>query len=128
MSRKCFLIDDDHDDQEIFGMAMESISTPLDCVYADDAIQALEILKTDSEFTPDYIFIDFNMPRMNGIQCLQEIRKMTRLAGSRIIMYSTSSEKKLMDRSRESGAHDFIVKPSSIALLTTRLEEVFLEV
>jgi len=70
-----FLIDDDIDDQEVFEMALKEVQPLAQCVFAADGILALEKIKTDASFLPHTIFIDINMPRMNGAQCLREIKR-----------------------------------------------------
>ncbi|MEO5906507.1 MAG: response regulator, partial [Saprospiraceae bacterium] len=53
-----FLIDDDSDDQEIFSLALEKANKQVQCVFADDGIHALEKLEAETDFIPDFIFID----------------------------------------------------------------------
>ncbi len=122
-----FLIDDDTDDQEIFGLAIEKTNVKADCVYANDGIQALEKLNGDESFLPDYIFIDMNMPRMNGQQCLSEIKKIERLKDVPVFMYSTSADPECISENIQLGAEDFIVKPSSISELTIILKRILQE-
>ncbi|SFN00086.1 Response regulator receiver domain-containing protein [Chitinophaga sp. YR627] len=120
----CFLIDDDDDDQEIFALALGSIDTDIHCITANDGIEALNKLNIDSDFIPDFIFLDLNMVRMNGRECLTEIRKLPRLNETPVIIYSTSSEEKDITETKLLGATDYIVKPPSISILIKRLEQV----
>lgn len=115
---KCFLIDDDIDDQEIFAMALQEFNDSISCYFANDGVKALEKLNRDSAFTPHCIFIDINMPRMNGVECLEEIKKINRLKSVPVCMYSTSAEATIVARTKELGAADFIVKPASISVLS----------
>ncbi|WP_073136125.1 response regulator [Chryseolinea serpens] len=121
----CLLIDDDQDDQEIFSMALEDINSDIQCVMASNGIAALEKLKAKKPLIPDYIFIDMNMPRMNGMECLQEIQKLDHLKDADVFMYSTSSDETMIEKSKALGAKDFIVKPPGLALLTEKLMQVF---
>ncbi len=121
----CLLIDDDQDDQEIFSMALEDINSDIQCVMASNGIAALEKLKAKKPLIPDYIFIDMNMPRMNGMECLQEIQKLDHLKDADVFMYSTSSDEAMIEKSKALGAKDFIVKPPGLALLTEKLIQVF---
>jgi DNA-binding response OmpR family regulator len=120
----CFLIDDDDDDQEIFSLALSNIDRAINCVTANDGIDALDKLSRDTSFIPDFIFLDLNMVRMNGRECLAEIKKIQRLQKVPIIIYSTSSEQKDITETRQLGAADYIVKPPSMTLLEKRLEQV----
>jgi CheY-like chemotaxis protein len=120
----CLLIDDDLDDQEIFCMALKEVSSDIECMLANNGEQALEKLQPDPSVQPDFIFIDLNMPLMNGFECLQELKKIEHLRDSEIFMYSTSSESRMMTKSLELGAKDFIVKPPSVAMLKEILSHV----
>jgi CheY-like chemotaxis protein len=122
--KQCLLIDDDLDDQEIFCLALNDIDPSIHIVIAIDGVDALKLLNADPTFIPDTIFIDLNMPRMDGLECLREIKKLTHLKDVKIIMYTTSSENKLVSKSKEMGADAFIIKPSSLTLLTERLKVV----
>lgn len=118
-----FFIDDDTDDQEIFSMAISDIVSSADCHFANDGIEALEKL-SDTSFSPSCIFMDLNMPRMNGKECLVEIGKIERLNNVPVIIYSTSIDARLMDECRKLGATDFIIKPPGLQALTDRLQKV----
>lgn len=120
----CLLVDDDDDDQEIFNLALEDANPTMNCITAKDGIEALSILKANS-FTPDYIFLDLNMPLMDGKECLREIRKMQHLNHVPVIIFSTSSAQRDMMETKQLGATSFITKPPLISLLATKLNEVF---
>jgi CheY-like chemotaxis protein len=117
---KCFLIDDDLDDQEIFAMAVNEFNDAISCYFADDGVKAIKKLIND-DFLPDCIFIDINMPRMNGIECLEQIKRISRLRSVPVCMFSTSADPSLVTKSKELGAIDFIVKPASVSVLSDLL-------
>ena len=71
---KVFLIDDDFDDQEFFSIAVKKLDNNNECHFAKDGEHGLSIVRSDENFTPDYIFIDYNMPRMNGIEATAHIK------------------------------------------------------
>jgi DNA-binding NtrC family response regulator len=121
----CFLIDDDIDDQEIFGIAVREFDPSVKCIYADNCIMALEKFEADKSLVPDYIFIDINMPKMNGIHCLKAIKKIDRLSQIPVYMYSTSADPAFVAESKEHGAIDFIVKPTNIKDLSQILAGLF---
>lgn len=62
------LIDDDTDDHEIFSLVLEKAEKSASCIFANDGLHALEKFKDDESLVLDYIFIEMNMPRMNGQQ------------------------------------------------------------
>ena len=123
-----FLIDDDIDDQEIFEMALKEIQPLARCVFAGDGIFALEKLRTDASFLPHVIFIDINMPRMNGIQCLSEIKKSSRFHQIPAFMYSTSAESSIVEECLKIGASGFIKKEVYVEALQKQLAQVLSQI
>jgi CheY-like chemotaxis protein len=120
------LIDDDIDDHLFFKMAVERIDAVVKCEFAHDGLAALERL-TDVNFKPDVILIDINMPRMNGLDCLREIKKIEHLKDVPVYMYSTSADSSLRQGFVKLGAIDVIRKLPSVALLRERLTKIFSE-
>jgi CheY-like chemotaxis protein len=120
----CLLIDDVTADLKIFCAALEGVDKTVTCVYASDGFDALKKLK-DEHYNPDYIFIDMNMPRMNGNECLLEIKKIDRLKNVPVFMYSTSANPKNISQTKENGAAGYIVKPDNITELTETLAHLF---
>jgi CheY-like chemotaxis protein len=118
------LVDDDPDDQEIFSFAMQEANAHAVCTFANDGVQAIEKFHTDDDFTPRLIFVDVNMPRMNGAQCLAEIRKMDRLKHIPVFMYSTSAEPEIMEQCIQLGATGFIQKYTDTHLLEKELQKI----
>ncbi len=121
---RCLIAEDDVDDQEIFSIAISELDESYDCTYTLNGIDALERLNHDT-LLPNYIFLDLNMPRMNGIQCLAEIKKQDRLSHIPVVIYSTSSGQSFIDEALLHGAATFITKPSRISDLVTILNEFF---
>jgi CheY-like chemotaxis protein len=119
-----FIIDDDLDDQEIFTLVTHEISDNVECIFANDGMQALNKLKTDASFTPGLIFIDINMPKVNGMQCLSEIKKIKRLQHVPVYMYSTSAEQAIVEQCKNYGATGFIKKSIDVDDLKHDLEKV----
>ncbi|RYE26511.1 MAG: response regulator [Sphingobacteriales bacterium] len=125
--KKCLIIDDDEDDQEIFLMCIGDVDANLECIAYSDPVVAVQKLSADLQYTPEYIFVDMNMPKLNGIQCLGKLRGMEHLNKSRIYMYSTTSLNTTIEESQQLGANGFIIKPSKLAELRERLTALFSE-
>ena len=121
---KCLLVDDDLDDHEIFAMALEELSLQVELTSVYSAGQALELLRAGS-VCPDYIFLDLNMPRMDGKQCLTEIKRIAGAGSIPVIIYSTSSEIRDLVDVQRLGAEAYIVKSSSIKELVSALTDFF---
>ncbi len=122
---KCLIIDDDLDDQEIFLMCLKKVNREVSCLTMADGVEAVAALTSNEHYIPDYIFIDVNMPKMNGIECLRILKNMPRLQYSKFFMYSTTSEGSALSESKKLGADDFIVKPARTAELKEKLSTIF---
>jgi DNA-binding response OmpR family regulator len=121
----CLLIDDDLDDQEIFTLALREVNPDLQCMLAKDGREGLEKIRLLKGEIHDFIFIDLNMPRMNGIETLEEINKISFSKRPRIIIYSTNSDQSSKDGALKKGADEFLVKPTSLRTLVQQLKELF---
>lgn len=104
--------DDDLDDCQLLFEAFHCIDPAITCIMANDGRHALTILRQSAEL-PDYIFLDINMPVMNGRTCLVELKKDARLIHIPVIIYSTTTNKSEIYKLFELGASDYIHKPNS---------------
>lgn len=111
MAKKVFLIDDDEDDRELFCEAMEEVAPEIVCFTAANGRKALTQIVNKEIETPDIIFIDINMPIMNGWQCLAMLKEQEFYKGIPVIMYSTSSHSEDVEKAGELGALCFFTKP-----------------
>ncbi len=109
------LADDDADDCLFFKKALagSSISTHLTTVSDGEYLMCL--LKNETHELPDVLFLDLNMPRKNGFECLSEIKLSSRLKLLPVIVFSTSFEQAVVDLLYQNGAQYFIRKPSEFS-------------
>jgi len=117
--KKLFLIDDDIDDQEFFMEALGKLENVTLSGLANNGKEALDKL-IHSDVLPDFIFLDFNMPLMNGIECLAELKKMPLTKDIPVFMLSTAFEQ--ADLSKRIGAKGFIKKSADIHRLEMQLD------
>ena len=110
----CLLIDDDIDDQEIFCTVIDSIAPWWRCVTAVNGQKALTMLQSN-EVSPDIIFLDLNMPLMNGHQFLQEINRQKIISDIPVIVLTTSADPNTKAAILELGAKRFITKPDKFS-------------
>jgi len=124
MPQQCFFIDDDEDDRDFFCTAMIEIDDSIECLFAKNGVDAIDQLTKNTSIVPDHIFIDMNMPLMDGKQCLQTIKSIERLKDVPVYIYSTSGSPNLIDEVLASGAKDFLIKPSNMAELVAMLRQI----
>jgi CheY-like chemotaxis protein len=106
-----FYVDNDEDDLELFQHMLNKIDPTISLLEARDGVQALTLL-ADCEL-PDFIFLDINMPQMNGYETLVQLREIKALESTRIIMYSTTIHPKLYEKCWALNAM-FLTKPNNI--------------
>ena len=82
------LVDDDVDDTSLFKEVLEEVTPSVVFNSAEDGSQALHYLKKETSILPDVIFLDLNMPRMGGKECLKEIKSDEKLHSIPVIMYN----------------------------------------
>jgi CheY-like chemotaxis protein len=118
------IIDDDADDRSLFIDAVMELDKNLQCISANDGQEALNLLdKTDLRL-PDYIFMDLNMPRLNGKQCLCEIKKRPRLNHIPVIIYSTTKRIEDVEETRNLGAVHFLTKPVLFREICNEIQKI----
>lgn len=124
MNKKVFLIDDDLDDRELFCEAMEEVSPDIICYTAANCRTALTQITNKEIAIPDIIFLDINMPIMNGWQCLSMLKEQELYKNIPVIMYSTSSHLEDVEKAEQLGALCFFTKPRDFKTLKKSLEIV----
>ena len=120
-ARHLLIVDDDPDDIEIFKEALYEVDQFAICTSKKDGREALEFLN-QSNVLPDMIFLDLNMPRVNGKQCLTEIKKSKRISHIPVIIYSTTKLKEDEESLKRIGAELFVIKPSSFSGIRETIE------
>ena len=119
--KSCLLIDDDHDDQLVFGIIIKKLGKSILCVTANNATEGLDKLEQDPSFIPDTIFLDLNMPGSNGMDFLAKIKANPRLANIPVVIYTTSSRKEDVLQATLLGAAAYIVKSFDIEDVSRRI-------
>ena len=124
MIPKVLLIDDDDDDQFIFLTALEDVVPASHCHISNNALEAFEYLNACTR-VPDMLFLDLNMPLMNGFEFLLMLKSDPVLSPMPVIIFSTSDNPEDQDRARELGALQFITKTADFELLKKDLRFIF---
>lgn len=118
------LADDDEDDRVFFKDAFDEIKIKTRVTLVNDGVELMNHLTQNGHPLPHILFLDLNMPRKSGIECLQEIRQNERLKDIPIAIYSTSSSEEDIEDTFVRGANVYIKKPNNFDTLKKILEEV----
>lgn len=111
------LADDDEDDCFFFKEAVEGLPLTSTLTVVHDGEQLMELLHNEALNLPYILFLDLNMPRKGGHECLMEIRLSTKLRQLPVIILSTFISPETEEKLYKSGATHCIVKPTNIAQL-----------
>jgi len=106
------LADDDKDDRQFFSMALDGISIATKLESVVDGEKLMDYLSENMHQLPDVIFLDLNMPRKNGFECLSEIKLNQKLNQLQVVIFSTSFEQEVVNLLYHNGAKYYIRKPS----------------
>jgi CheY-like chemotaxis protein len=118
------LADDDEDDRLFFKDAFEEVKVQTKVEFVFDGLQLMEHLMNPDTKLPDILFLDLNMPKKTGKECLIEIKKTERLKNLIIAIYSTSSSDEDIEDTFIEGANIYIKKPSDFNALKKIINEV----
>ena len=110
--RQILLAEDDQDDVYLFKAALEGLDEQIDVTVAQDGEEVINILKND-KIEPDLVFLDINMPRKNGFECMAEIRNLSNEARIPVILLSTHQNDDQIKRAKALGAAGYIKKATS---------------
>lgn len=116
------IIDDDADDIMFFKEALEKMQPSYKSMEANCSIKALQFLRKSKQL-PDYIFLDINMPIMDGRDCLNELKKDATLCNIPVIMYSTFFTEKNRKDFQALGASGYLTKPTDTNRLPSQIFE-----
>jgi len=121
--KNIFLVDDDEDDRLFFRDALQEIDNTIKCDFAVNGKDALDHLNKLHQL-PEVIFLDLNMPLMNGLECLSFIKKDIRLALLPVVIYTTSQNVIDVEATHSLGANVYLTKPSSFDELKTKVQRI----
>ena len=85
--QRVLLADDDEDDRNLFQTALKEINENIKCDFATDGKEALSILKKN-DILPEILFLDLNMPKVNGFECLRKLKNDIQLAQLPVVIFT----------------------------------------
>lgn len=118
------LADDDEDDQLLFQEALRELPSLVHLSMARDGEETLSLLNSMTSL-PDLLFLDLNMPIVNGLECLQKIKSDPKLRTLPVVIFSTSSFPGNINRVYDLGAHLYIRKPNDFSTFKRVIQHVF---
>jgi CheY-like chemotaxis protein len=112
------IADDDADDRELIKAAFEENNFPHNIKFVEDGEELLKYLRRKGSYAdeadhplPQIILLDLNMPKKDGREALKEIKTDNYLKCIPVIVLTTSTEKKDVQRIYELGVNSFVIKP-----------------
>jgi CheY-like chemotaxis protein len=110
------LADDDKDDRFFFNKILGELPVKTQLATVEDGEKLMAYLSNNETNLPDILFLDLNMPRKNGAECLEEIKADKNLEDLPVIIYSTSLHENVADQMYQMGAHYYIRKTDLMEL------------
>lgn len=114
------IVDDSMIARRIARKVLESIPQKWTIDEAEDGVDAIRCMDRKSGF--DLMFLDIDMPRQNGLEVLQEMRRKMMSKNPRVIVISTMCDAETVRSALDFGAHDFIVKPFTKDTLIAKIK------
>ncbi len=111
------LADDDTDDCYFFSKAIAALTLQTTLTILNDGEQLMKHLLDEANALPDVLFLDINMPRKNGVECVHEMQKNDRLKAIQVVIFSTSKNEEIMKSLFKAGVHIYIRKPGDFSQL-----------
>lgn len=121
---RIILADDDIDDRLFFTDAFAELKINTRVETFNDGVELMNYLLSEGAILPQILFLDLNMPRKNGMDCLREIKENPKFNNMAIAIYSTSSSEQHIEETFILGANIYIKKPNDFSALKKALSEV----
>ena len=115
--KKILLVEDNPNDIELTLEALAEHNLANRVVVLNDGVQAMEYLyyhgqyKNREKENPAVILLDIKMPRMDGIEVLEEIKNDTELKSIPVVMLTSSREEPDLKKCYDLGVNAYVVKP-----------------
>ena len=122
LKKHIYLVDDDKEDRELFSEALSHVDQNIKLIEINCGTKLIEALNNEEFPLPEIIFLDINMPKLTGIDCLKKIKANSKFKDLNIVIYSTYAHQNDIDEAYEQGASRYYVKPT----MFDNLKEVIL--
>lgn len=117
------LADDDRDDHLFFKEAIEELKVMAQLTTVENGEELMKLLNEKTNHACHVLFMDLNMPRKNGFECLKEIKLNAALKHLPVIIFSTSKDEAIVNEGYQKGANYYIRKPITFLQLKSALQK-----
>ncbi len=114
---RILLADDDIDDCMLFNDALDELDLATQFEYVQNGELLMQRIHSLTIPLPDMLFLDLNMPRKNGVECLIEIKQNSQFKHLPVVIYSTSQQPDIVNQLYLNGATLFMRKPNDFLSL-----------
>ena len=111
-TRNIFLVDDDEEDRELFSEALSQVDETVRLTEISNCFKLIDTLDNSETPKPDIIFLDMDMPKFNGLECLKKLKASNRTQDLKIVVLSTFAYPQYIDEAYKNGASCYYVKPT----------------
>jgi len=125
--KKILLAEDDEDDYLLFQEALKEYEEPISLNWVKDGETLMNVLMKEITELPHMLFLDINMPKKNGFECLAEIRQHKDLKNLPVIIFSTSKDPALISKMHNAGANLYLSKPNDFRRLKENIEKAIVK-
>ena len=115
------VVDDSRIMRNIVKNTFSDLKIPCQYLEAENGAKAFQLLETNQV---SLVFLDWNMPEMDGLEFLKKVRSMPNYENLPIIMVTSESAKYNVVEALQSGATDYIVKPVHERIFKEKLAEI----
>jgi len=121
---RVLLADDDQDDRTDFKEAFTTLKLKTIVETVKNGDELMKYLKDTANIIPHLLFLDLNMPKKSGLECLREIKQIENLKNLTIVIYSTSSSENDVEETFLCGANIYLKKPAHLTVLKKALSHI----
>jgi two-component system chemotaxis response regulator CheY len=119
--RKALIVDDSKMTRKIVGGILRELGFNVcEALNGQDALKVIESEKASVEL----VLVDWNMPEMNGLDLVKQLRQDPELASLKLIMVTNENERDLVASALEAGANEYLMKPFTKDMLRAKLDMV----
>jgi len=121
-SRKILVIDDSPTMLKAIEASFKKLNE-LNLILEKDPLNAMQYIKFTNDI--DLLVVDWNMPKMNGIDVIKEVRKIPHYKYLPILMITTEGTKSSVEESIKCGVSGYIIKPFTFEIFKYEVEKIF---